>query len=104
MKVKIIKNAPSSSNASDISKYIGNVYTVEDSEIYDGGSIGVCFEGENGLAKVYKGEYEIIEDIDKELLNFVSINCPENVYYQDILDFILKHTVVVKLNNIKKHC
>jgi len=95
MKVKIIANAPSSSNASDISKYIGKIYTVEDDRVYDDGSIGVDFGDESGYAKVYKGEYEIIEDIDKELLKFVSENCPEDIYYQDILDFILKHRLVL---------
>ena len=95
MKVKIIANAPSSSTASDISKYIGKVYTVEVNGVYDDGSIGVDFGDTNGSAKVYKGEYEIIEDIDKELLKFVSENCPEDVYYQDILDFILKHKVIL---------
>jgi len=95
MKVKIIANAPSSSTASDISKYIGKVYTVEDDRVYDDGSIGVCFNDENGSVKVYKGEYQIIEDIDKELLKFVSENCPEDVYYQDILDFILEHRIIL---------
>ena len=95
MKVKIIVNAPSSSNASDISKYIGKVYTVENDRVYDDGSIGVDFGDKNWSVKVYKGEYEIIEDIDKELLKFVSENCPEDVYYQDILYFILEHKVVL---------
>ena len=95
MKVKIIKNAPSSSTASDISKYIGKIFTVEDDRVYDDGSIGVDFGDESRSAKVYKGEYEIIEDINKELLKFVSKNCPEDVYYQDILDFILKHRLVL---------
>ena len=95
MKVKIITNAPFSNNASDISKYIGKVYTVENDRVYDDGSIGVDFGDTNGSVKVYKGEYQIIEDIDKELLKFVSENCPEDVYYQDILDFILKHRVVL---------
>ena len=95
MKVKIIKNAPSSSNASDISKYIGKIYTVENDKVYDDGSIGVDFDDINGSVKVYKGEYQIIEDINKELLKFVSENCPEDVYYQDILDFILEHRAVL---------
>ena len=95
MKVKIIKNAPSSSNASDISKYIGKIYTVENDKVYDDGSIGVDFDDINGSVKVYKGEYQIIEDINKELLKFVSENCPEDVYHQDILDFILEHKVVL---------
>ena len=98
MKVKIIANAPSSSTASDISKYIGKIFTVENDRVYDDGSIGVDFGDESGSAKVYscyKGEYEIIEDVNKELLKFVSENCPEDVYYQDILYFILEHKVVL---------
>ena len=95
MKVKVIANAPSSSNASDISKYIGKIFTVEDDRVYDDGSIGVDFGNESGSVKVYKGEYQTIEDINKELLKFVSENCPEDVYYQDILDFILEHRVVL---------
>jgi len=95
MKVKIIANAPSSSNASDISKYIGKIFTIENDRVYDDGSIGVDFNDENGSVKVYKEEYEIIEDIDKELLKFVSKHCPEDVYYQDILDFILEHRIVL---------
>jgi len=95
MKVRIIKNAPISSNASDISKYIGKIFTVENSEIYDDGSIGVDFDDTKGFAKVYKEEYEIIQNVDKELLKFVSENCPEDVYYQDILDFILEHKVML---------
>jgi len=95
MKVKIIANAPSSSTALDISKYIGKVYTVENSEVYNDGSIVVDFGDTNGSVKVYKGEYKIIEDIDKELLKFVSENCPEDIYYQDILDFILEHRLVL---------
>ena len=95
MKVKIIANAPSSSNTSDISKYIGKIYADENDRASDDGSIGVTFGANNWSVKVYKGEYEIIEDIDKELLKFVSENCPEDVYYQDILYFILEHKVVL---------
>jgi len=47
MKVKIIANAPSSSNTSDISKYIGKIYAVENDRVYDDGSIGVDFGDKN---------------------------------------------------------
>ena len=76
-------------------QYIGQIFNAEDNIVCDDGSIGVDFGDKNGFVKVYKGEYEIIEDIDKELLKFVSENCPEDMYYQDILDFILEHRAVL---------
>ena len=53
-------------------QYIGQIFNAEDNIVYDDGSIGVDFGDESRSAKVYKGEYEIIEDINKELLKFVS--------------------------------
>jgi len=36
-----------------------------------------------------------MNDTNKELLDFVIKNCPEDLYHQDILDFILKHRIIL---------
>jgi len=95
MKIRIIKNVPESTSCNDISKYIGQIFEAR-FQTSTKENIMVDFKDGCGMSTVvYKGEYEIINDINKELLIFVSKNCPEDVYYQDILDFILKHKVVL---------
>lgn len=60
MKVKIIKNAPVDSYASNISRYIGQIFEVESPD-----TNGNIIVDEMGALTVYKGEYEIINEDNK---------------------------------------
>ena len=68
----VIEMAKYLAEANLCAQFIGQIFNAEDNIVYDDGSIGVDFGDESRSAKVYKGEYEIIEDINKELLKFVS--------------------------------
>jgi len=58
MKIKIIKNTPSINGASDISKYIGQIFNAQ----YDGDGDVSITEGKLYAMTIFYGEYEIVEE------------------------------------------
>ena len=93
MKIKIIKNAPCSMGASNIGKYIGQIFEVE--TLHDNGNIGVDFDEGIGAITVYKGEYEIIEDIQKEIKDFVNQYYKWGIGAEETIEFILENRVAL---------
>lgn len=85
MRVRIIKNAPQTSDGLSIERYIGNIYPA----VYmsDSKNISVDF-GSIGMMIVYEGEYEVI-DITRDLNRFVDSCYPYTGDIQEIKDFIL---------------
>jgi len=58
MKIKIIRNKPPINGASDISKYVGQIFNTQNE---GDGNVSIV-EGLLYAMTIFKGEYEIVEE------------------------------------------